>query len=744
MVDAILIEFDALQRLLSSGGPPPGWSSTLDFHDTSAGVTSIEQNGTVYVRSISSQSEQPTLVLGLSPSGLFTGFAEKRRTEVLLRACTAAEAMVERGGHLPASWRPWTQGDFVTFQATSIGSNDSRRLVAWRDFVDLQCIYVFNVTEKQADYDRSSPDWVRLKKSLDGRMAAAAQAATRLSLPASSVSVVELERRELRAFTQAENLEQLYRNYLTAEQRRFVDFNLDQPIRLHGAAGTGKTLAMVVKTLRESYAHQDLGNECRYLFLTHNDAAADLVRHYLESLDERRIADADTIKASGIEVSTLLTFAAGQVLTSEREVELISNDAFDAKRLQFIMLAEVIQNYRRGAWVTRRSRASDHIKAGIEAAPDSNENQTFCWDLMNEIAIGLDGERVRDNPSRRETYRRERRPAYRMSLPTAFDRDVILDLYDAYRASLRKSGYMSTDHVIADFLSYLESYNWEFRRERRGYDALFVDEFHLFNTLERLSFQPLLRGQIGPLPIVMAADPRQSPRETFLDLSLPLQDTGSQTQNTASKLGAGERFQLQEVFRFTPQILELLKFINQSFPVADFVTEWEMAPPTSRRQDGAVPVAEEVMDRLTQYKRAFEIARRLLRENGTLRVAILSLSFVGFTDVSDASQFRDQATLVQSREERLPKVIYEKRRPTLSMPEYVAGYQFDHVILTDVSEKPDTEDRRSISGQRRFLSAFYLGASRAKETVTMLGLRSHGGLAEIVLKASERGIVQVL
>lgn len=742
MPEALIIESEAVHSLLFAGGPPPQWSDTFDFHDPSAGVTSITGEGFIYVCGATANRGGLTLVLRLTPDGLFDGFPERRRTEVLLRVCTALELLAAEGGRLPTSWRPWSGGNFLCFQATSIGSKDSRRVAIWRDLIDRRCVYVFDVTSRQADYNRLDPDLELLDRALRWVKLVEGTASDRLEEAMPAVAVVELERRELRAFTQAESLDHLQRNYLTAEQRRFVDARVDQPIRLHGAAGTGKTLAMVAKTLRELYACTDNNNPCRILFLTHNDSAADLVRQYLSLLDDRHLAAAPPGGATGIEVSTLLALAAREVLPPERDVSLISTDAQDGKRLQLVVLSDVVQSYRRGPWVTRRGKATECVRRGVEAAVDSPDSLLFCWDLMTEIAVGLDGDRVRDNPARRDAYRRGNRPAYRMHLPAPGDRDVVLDLYDAYRMSLRQSGYMSTDQVIADFIGYLESFNWDFRRDRSGYDAVFVDEFHLFNQLERLAFQPLLRRVDGPPAIVMALDPRQSPRETFLDLSLPGEDTMARAPIVPG-FPRAEKFQLDEVFRFTPEILELLKFVNRSFPVEDFRADWEMAPPTSRRAAGSTPVAEEAPDRVAQYRRAFEIAAGLQRADRKTKVAILSLSFVGFTDVAGAAQFNEQAVLIESREERLPKQTYSRRRPVLSLAEYVAGYQFDHVILTDVNERSETEDRQSSAGLRRFLSTLYLGVSRAQETVSILGIRTHGGLAGVIIQAANQGLVHI-
>jgi hypothetical protein len=50
----------------------------------------------------------------------------------------------------------------------------------------------------------------------------------------------------------------------------------------------------------------------------------------------------------------------------------------------------------------------------------------------------------------------------------------------------------------------------------------------------------------------------------------------------------------------------------------------------------------------------------------------------------------------------------------LSMPEYVAGLQFDAVLLIDANAMLIPQLGSGLNGLQRFVSSVYLGASRAK------------------------------
>ena len=60
--------------------------------------------------------------------------------------------------------------------------------------------------------------------------------------------------------------------------------------------------------------------------------------------------------------------------------------------------------------------------------------------------------------------------------------------------------------MITDFLNYLDSFRWEATRDREGFDAVFVDELHLFSRQERLIFRHLLRVPNDTPIVIMAYD----------------------------------------------------------------------------------------------------------------------------------------------------------------------------------------------------------------------------------------------
>ena len=111
---------------------------------------------------------------------------------------------------------------------------------------------------------------------------------------------------------------------------------------------------------------------------------------------------------------------------------------------------------------------------------------------MNEFACVLDAEGVRSSAQKRKRYLTSERQNWMMPLCSAEERPVLLALYDDFREELKSMNAISVDQLIADFIGFLDSNRWDVLRAGKGFDAIFVDELHLFNREERMVFQSLM------------------------------------------------------------------------------------------------------------------------------------------------------------------------------------------------------------------------------------------------------------
>lgn len=742
MVRAIAFSLPAAHRFEAGLGLSYDWADSLNFGGSDDRVATVKLDDVSYVFRADETTSNGLIVVRIEPGKLFSCFVtEDGKLEALQRCIKAGIFALEGGGQLPDYWRPFSRGNYITFHAQSFAKSDQRRLVMLRKGAAPDgYAFIFDVTTSQRDYDALNPDLLFIENVLNKRNAALASLPKRTIIgPQIGPVTHELERlpEQVDTVVQGWKLPYLYESKLTKRQKDFVDVELDRSVRLKGAAGTGKTLAMIAKMLREATTRKNVAGSYRFLFLTHNASAAELAEEYAMALD----AD-DLIYVSDnehtIEINTLLNLAVGALSEDLVDLQPISSDAHEGKKLQLIVLSDTVKIFRSGAYVTFKLAISKNVADGIEARPDTPEHEEFCWDVMNEIACVLDADGVRDNQTKREAYLKDnKRPQYLMRLETLRDREVILAIYDLYRAALRKEGLMSVDQIIADYLGYLDSFRWDARRTRLGYDAVFVDEYHLFNRIERAAFPSLLRDRNLRPVIIIALDPRQSPKAVFLDAAFGAIDS-------TVPLAAGQAKQLRDfefvdIFRYTPEIAAFLSFVNHAFPETDLSEEWLPGLATSALASGMQPIAHEHVDQTSQYDAIIEEGLRRLKDGKKGSTAVITLSRKSFDVISRAGRYDKKIYVVDSRES-LNRLQYVGGRIVFSMPEYVAGVQFDNVLIADVNERDDIGRPTSLA-RSRFGSNLYLAASRARKIVSLYANRQFGGLAPVVMHSIEQGIV---
>ena len=246
-------------------------------------------------------------------------------------------------------------------------------------------------------------------------------------------------------------------------------------------------------------------------------------------------------------------------------------------------------------------------------------------------------------------------------------------------------------------------------------------------------FRHLLRSPDTPPAIFMAYDAKQSPRDTFLQL--PSLESKQLDFWRDAKLGKVEKIELVDVFRYTPQIAKVLSLVDESFPGQDLDEDWPAYSGISRLEDGPTPIACTLRSTVATYTIAFQRAQHLQRDLGKSgRVAVLCASNELFKRYLDFKELRASFLAVTSREEAAG-VADSVRRFIFSMPEFVAGHQFDTVLLIDVNRNEVPDGPYAAAALRKFASQVYLGASRAERVLEIYASEEQGGLSSIIARA---------
>lgn len=715
-------------------------AENLDLPETSIVAKCVRIGEYEYILSRAFQPSDGLLTISLDSDGPLTQLTPAIRQETLSRLLRCATMVFSgRSNSLPGGWRPHHFKNRITFQADRrMRDAEGGRTDAGRVVLDVLKEHGFHVfafcldrTGKR-DVGAFEPD-LKVAQDAQRNVAEALAVADPMERPEHLGTEVALGNSLQYRILPAVHLDDWYNSKLTADQRRFVDHSYESSVRLVGPAGSGKTLALVVKCLRGLHRAFVEGRDTRYVVLTHAASTVQAIEDLVLGMDQSEGLMFLTESRPRLTITTLYSLASEQMRYDLDQLTPVSLDGYEGRMFQADVLNDVIEKFRLGDWITLRSKCSGPFVAYMEAERNSVERRFFLWEVMNEFACVLDAEGVKSGGDRRDKYLSESRRAWMMHLETEEERKVVLQLYDGFRRFLREVKAIGGDQMIADFLNHLDSYRWEATRGREGFDAVFVDELHLFNRQERLVLRHLMRDPSARPVAFMAYDAKQSPRDTFLGLA------NSEAKQydlwRDAKLGDVDRIELLDVFRYSPQIGKALSFIDQSFPGQDLDADWPPYSGISVTLDGPVPIACELSSTAAIYGVVFKRAKALQQslEKGK-RVAVLCVSGDLFGEYLKFKELRDFFHAIASRDEAIG-VHHSIRRFIFSAPEYVAGLQYDTVLLIDVNRDEVPEGPYSAAAQRKFVSQVYLGASRAERRLELYASKERGGLAPMVTQA---------
>jgi len=717
------------------------WFDEFGIPQHAAGLKRVVIEDCVYILEATLQTDEgPIVVINLvGDDGIFSD--KTARSATLERVIAVARSIYSSSVVIPTNWRKHQEGNIFSIQSPSRSNNWRSRLHFDMRPNESRDLFAFSRTEDIEDFpslERHGDIYTMVRS----RFTDAVLAPTELP-PDDSRAGITLSQRLPQGFVQGATLEQWYKSKLTTEQRLFVDKKHDGPVRLRGSAGTGKTISLVIKFLRDGIGAEKKGDPIKLGFLTHSFASVDLVNAIGESLDPAGLLYGQG-RFAKLEVRTLYDLAHTNLNFELDQLVPLSLDGREGRRLQFELIESVLKELS-GSAIARLQYddLSPQLLEGWRAVAAGSAKR-LVTDIMNEFASVLDAEGIRAGEERGERYAKggNARPLWLMSLPKEIDRRFILDVHRRYRQQLGEMNTISVDQMVNDFNSFLDSNRWDRIRSREGYDALFIDELHLFTSIERQTLHKLIRrnvesdGRPKRPPIFMAYDLKQSPRDTFTQY-------GDQDQNLfgeSTGLQGAELVKLEQVFRYTPQIAEFLADLDATFPAIDIPGEWDAYSGKAKLDDGLVPELTVFKDELSLFATVFRDAEKIARsvDGGGRRVAVLCVSDEQFDKYLKAAggQFAGRHLPIVSREPS-SDLRHAGKRFIFSMPEYVAGLQFNTVFLihVDVAEAPiDAGD----GARRRFISNVYLGASRAEQTLHVSACLSGGGASDILSMAVAR------
>jgi hypothetical protein len=719
-VSALVIDQKAI-NILDRAFIEDAWLQKFEVPQNTDGLRRVESNDIVYLLSQSADLDDGYLIINTAIFAAATGLA---------KPCTAFERMIrvalrhfDRSIAVPIQWQPYHSGSLLSVFAQP--SRDGLQRVYFdQSPAGSGNLYAFSITNDPDDLYAVPEDNTLYERAIDG-ICDALLTDPPVDPPVGNFGVLLSEPLGVR-LASAGTLQEWYEQRLNREQRVFVDRPHDRPVRLRGAAGTGKTQSMVVKCLRDLYADAD--GEKTFAFLTHSSALAHtVVRGMLQALDptERWTSLKTPSGQPRLWIGTIYELAQEKLGYEKKGLRPLSLDGRDGREYQRILIEQAIVQ------VVKDPRVVLDLFPGC---PDFQtrltnyaEDVSLIDELMNEFACVLDLEAIKKGTHEANRYACRAREPWQMVLPSEAHRHAVLEVHDLYRELLRKAKMLSMDQMVADFDRYLGTHEWGALSDRDGFDLVFVDEYHYFTRAEAMLLHNLFktRAQVdGRWPLLMAYDIKQASNDVAI--------SGGIEKFRNPGVGESVLTELKQVYRSTPQITAFLRDLDASFPAMDLEGEYATYVAESQQDSGETPTLTIYETDIKLVDSVFEQATRMARdiEGGGSQVAVLCLNEALFDKISSAGRVRDKFVSITTRDD-LKELRYAKSKCVFSMPEFVAGLQFHTVFLIHANSADYGEDQ-SLGTRRRYVSRVYLGASRAARNILLSSSKENGGPSQLL------------
>lgn len=548
--------------------------------------------------------------------------------------------------------------------------------------------------------------------------------------PARGFSATQIECGDLKLDSRI-GYDQWLEYYLTDVQRGFVTSDFVGPERLEGAAGTGKTLCLILRCIFLLNKHIEADSEYHIIFFTHSLSTKERIIEIFQSNWEffeycEESTGAARPKQS-IYVTTLQEWSANHLGTNSiSDSEYLDKDAAFSKQMQLYYIDEAFKKIQSEMWSgSFDNLCSERFKNFIKYTPDEHLMELF----RQEIAVLIKGRAGGEY----EVYKSIPRPEYSLPLEVDADYKYTFLIYNRYQDALMKVGQYDSDDITLTALGQVKTPIWNRRRIRDGYDACVVDETHLFNINELSVFHFVNKPNVETLNnIIFAIDKSQSTGDWGID-DMSIKRSLGYEKETENK-------NFNTVFRSSPDIVNLAFNILSSganmfthfenpleYASFDFVREDE--------QKAVRPIYRMVENDEIAISNAIEWAESYCTDKKSLKSGVL---IIGTTDfiVNQISKKLASSNkpfvLLQSRSDiESVRKANAGNKFIVSSIEYVGGLEFDAVIIVGVDDGR-VPPANSNTGEAYHVlnyawhSKMYVAVTRAKYAVVMFGDVSRG------------------
>ena len=528
-----------------------------------------------------------------------------------------------------------------------------------------------------------------------------------------------------------------WRSYLTEPQRLFVERDVRGAERLEGAAGTGKTLAMVIKCIRQIKNNPDK----KYIFITHSIATKmhiiDLFIQCAPELNEYMCIEGSL--SGNLLVTTVQEWCIKYLGTNLSETEYLDRDALTSKNLQKMYIEEAYNKVVSENLSFYRNILSNKYLEFIE-----NSDKEILLDMLQyEIGVVIKG---RAN-GELDKYKALSRPSYGIPCKNDADFNFTHLIYSDYQKQLCQESTFDSDDIVITALSSLNAPIWRRRRETEGFDACFIDETHLFNFNE-LSVFPFLNRTKAKHNIIFAIDKSQFGGE-ILDKA---EDIFSMSQDS-DITPIDTRF--NTVFRSSADILNLA--FNVMSVGSTLYTNFDNPLETSyyltndSSQRFVFPNLQMLTSEDEMVSKAIDIIDEIHRKFSISRAECVIIAMSDILVKKICALFEKSHKPFESIESRGDVAAKERamqsNKYVVAGVDYVGGLEFDYAIFVGVDESrvpPRLSQKKSdfYFSNYAWHKKIYVALTRARYGVYLLG-ESSQGISPILETAISENLIEV-
>lgn len=294
---------------------------------------------------------------------------------------------------------------------------------------------------------------------------------------------------------------------LTTPQKKFVFSDRLGPDILKGAAGTGKTLCLVLRCIHQLIEHKKNGSLLKSVFFTHSIATKKSIENIVSANNGDEFLSEGNPQS--LKITTLQEWCIENLQGRISATEYLDKDALESKNTQLLYINESVEEYLTTEFNSGKKFISEEFKEFFE----KNDPWTLSIYIQNEISIYIKGRANEDF----DAYKKLLRSNNSIPLITEEDFSTIFYIFKLYQEKLVSLGLFDSDDITISSLLEVTTPIWRRRKIREGYDVLYIDETHLFNLNELSLFHNLLKNDSAN--IVFTIDRAQAPTDNAISSS---------------------------------------------------------------------------------------------------------------------------------------------------------------------------------------------------------------------------------